>query len=87
MNNHNVPASVWKVKVEVLKRVLVCTVACTCVCVMYMQWMYIWMLRSEMAEITRRFRPLDTAVKEGGGYAAIPLRVGVGECFCSVFTY
>ncbi len=87
MNNHNVHASVWKVKVEVLKRVLVCTVACTCVGVMYMQWMYIWMLRSEMAEITRRFRPLDTAVKEGGVCCDSAVCYGVGECFCSVFTY
>ncbi|XP_051749379.1 tumor necrosis factor ligand superfamily member 13 isoform X5 [Ctenopharyngodon idella] len=66
MNNHNIPASVWKVNVDVLKRFLVFTVACTCVGVVYMQWTYIWMLRAEMAEITQRFRPLDTAGKEGG---------------------
>ncbi|XP_067295998.1 tumor necrosis factor ligand superfamily member 13 isoform X5 [Pseudorasbora parva] len=65
MNNHNIHASVWKVNVEALKRFLVCTVACTCVGVVYMQWTYIWMLRAEMVEITERFKPLDTAGKEG----------------------
>lgn len=78
MNNHNIRASVWKVKVDALKRFLVCTVACTCVGVMYLQWTYIWMLRSEMTEITRRFRPLDTAVKEGGICCDSAVCYGVG---------
>ncbi|XP_058630446.1 tumor necrosis factor ligand superfamily member 13 isoform X1 [Onychostoma macrolepis] len=81
MNNHNIPASVWKVKVEVLKRFLVYTVACTCVGVMYIQWTYIWMLRSEMAEITRRFRPLDTAVKEGGICCDSAVCYGATSCY------
>ncbi|XP_077062391.1 tumor necrosis factor ligand superfamily member 13 isoform X1 [Siphateles boraxobius] len=65
-NHHNIPACVWKLKVEVLKWVLVCTVACTCVGVVYIQWTHIWMLRAEMAEMTQRFRPLETAGTEGG---------------------
>ncbi|XP_042606640.1 tumor necrosis factor ligand superfamily member 13-like [Cyprinus carpio] len=66
MNNHNSPASARRVNVEVLKRFLACAAACTCVGVLYVQWTYIWMLRSEMAEITQRFRPLDAARDEGG---------------------
>lgn len=81
MNNHNIPASVWKVNVDVLKGFLVFTVACTCVGVVYMQWTYIWMLRAEMAEITQRFRPLDTAGHEGGMCCDAAVCHGVGECF------
>ncbi|XP_073695653.1 tumor necrosis factor ligand superfamily member 13 [Garra rufa] len=66
MNIHNSPASVRRVNVEVLKRFLVCTAVCTCVGVMYMQWTYIWMLRSEMAEFRQRFRPLESTGDEGG---------------------
>ncbi|KAG1957863.1 tumor necrosis factor ligand superfamily member 13 isoform X1 [Pimephales promelas] len=65
MNNHNMPACVWKV--EVLKWFLVSTVACcTCVGVVYIQWTHIWTLRAEMSAITQRFRPLETAWTETG---------------------
>lgn len=88
MNNHNIPACVWKVKVEVLKWFLVCTVACTGVCVVYIQWTHIWMLRAEMSEITERFRPLETAGTEGGIYCYSAVCYGVGECFhsCAILT-
>ncbi|XP_056313088.1 LOW QUALITY PROTEIN: tumor necrosis factor ligand superfamily member 13 [Danio aesculapii] len=66
MKNPDIPASVWRLKVEVLKWCLACLVVCTSVCVMYVQWTYIWMLRAEMAEITQRFRPLDAAGNDGG---------------------
>ncbi|XP_051548257.1 tumor necrosis factor ligand superfamily member 13 isoform X2 [Myxocyprinus asiaticus] len=66
MMNIPPPASVGKVKVEVFKSFLLCTVAGTCVGVMYIQWTHIWMLRAEMAEISLKFRPLDTAGKESG---------------------
>lgn len=85
MNNHNSPASVWRVNVEVLKRFLVCTAACTCVGVMYIQWTYIWMLRSEMAEIAQRFRALDTAGDEGGICCDSAVCYGVGECFSDCY--
>lgn len=86
MDDHNSPASVWRVNVEVLKRLLACAAACTCVGVIYMQWTYIWMLRSEMAEITQRFRPLETARDEGGICCDSAVCYGVGECFlCFTF--
>ncbi|KAI2664060.1 Tumor necrosis factor ligand superfamily member 13 [Labeo rohita] len=81
MNNHNSPASVWRVNVEVLKRFLVCTAACTCVGVMYIQWTYIWMLRSEMAEIAQRFRALDTAGDEGGICCDSAVCYGATSCY------
>lgn len=72
---NNIPACVWKVKVEVLKWFLVCTVACTCVGVVYIQWTHIWMLRAELSEVKQRFRPLETAGTGGR------ICCGVGECF------
>ncbi|XP_051529062.1 tumor necrosis factor ligand superfamily member 13-like isoform X2 [Myxocyprinus asiaticus] len=60
------PASVGKVNVELLKSFILYTVASTCVGVMYIQWTHIWMLRAEMAEISQRFRPLETAGKGSG---------------------
>ncbi|KAK2911352.1 hypothetical protein QQF64_027048 [Cirrhinus molitorella] len=81
MNNHNSPTSVRRVNVEVLKRFLVCSVACTCVGVMYMQWTYIWMLRSEMAEIRQRLRPLDAAVDEGGICCDSAVCYGATSCY------
>lgn len=81
MNNHNIPACVWKVKVEVLKWFLVCTVACTCVGVVYIQWTHIWMLRAELSEVKQRFRPLATSGTEGGICCDPAVCCGVGECF------
>ncbi|XDV19748.1 hypothetical protein PO909_025164 [Leuciscus waleckii] len=81
MNNHNIPACVWKVKVEVLKWFLVCTVACTCVGVVYIQWTHIWMLRAELSEVKQRFRPLGTAGTEGGICCDSAVCCGVVFCY------
>ncbi|XP_026111006.1 tumor necrosis factor ligand superfamily member 13-like [Carassius auratus] len=81
MDDHNSPASVWRVNVEVLKRLLACAAACTCVGVIYMQWTYIWMLRSEMAAITQRFRPLETARDEGGICCDSAVCYGATSCY------
>ncbi|XP_016360837.1 tumor necrosis factor ligand superfamily member 13-like isoform X2 [Sinocyclocheilus anshuiensis] len=46
-----------------------------------MQWTYIWMLRSEMAEITQRSRPLDTARDEGGICCDSAVCYGATSCY------
>ncbi|XP_016423685.1 tumor necrosis factor ligand superfamily member 13-like isoform X2 [Sinocyclocheilus rhinocerous] len=46
-----------------------------------MQWTYFWMLRSEMAEITQRFRPLDTARDEGGICCDSAVCYGATSCY------